>query len=182
MAKALFTERGFANVSVRDICREAHVTAPTVYYYFKNKEGLFNAVVRETVTMAEFSARLEEECGKASRSADKVKTFTETYLSSFPTKLINTGLYLRGSTSLDALGASTLMSEFARIQSILVQIIRSGILAGEFRKTDARMASECLLGMMHRFVFQRIHFQRSYNPAEAAYYLSDFFLKAMKRA
>jgi hypothetical protein len=131
--------------------------------------------------MTEFTTKLEHECGKVSQSTDKVKTFTEMYLSSFPTKLINTGLYLRGSTSLDAVGASSLMSEFARIQSILVQIIRSGIASGEFRETDARMASECLLGMMHRFVFQRIHFQRSYNPSEAANYLSDFFLKAMKR-
>ena len=178
----MFTERGFANVSVRDICRKARVTAPTVYYHFKNKEGLFDAVVRETVTMAEFTSELEQECGKALHSTDKIKAFTEMYLSSFPIKLINTGLYLKGSTALDAVGASTLMSEFARIQSILVQIIHSGIASGELRKTDANMASECLLGMMHRFVFQRIHFQRGYNPSEAASYLSEFFLKAMKRA
>jgi AcrR family transcriptional regulator len=156
------------------------VTAPTVYYYFKNKEGLFNAVVRETVTMAEFTAKLEQECGRAPNATGRIKAFTETYLSSFPTKLINTGLYLRSSTALDAVGASTLMTEFARTQSILIEIIRSGIFSGEFRKTDPRMASECLLGMMHRFVFQRIHFKRSYDASEASSYLSSFFLQAMK--
>ena len=46
VAKELFTQRGFANVAVRDICRAADVTPPTLYYYFKNKEALFDAVVR----------------------------------------------------------------------------------------------------------------------------------------
>ena len=42
------------------------------------------------------------------------------------------------------------------------------------------MAAECLLGMMHRIVFQQIHFQRSYRQSEAAAYLYDFFLRAMR--
>lgn len=65
VARSLFTERGFANVSMRDICREAGVTAPTVYYYFKNKEALWDAVVRETITMTDFTQRLKLESGKA---------------------------------------------------------------------------------------------------------------------
>jgi hypothetical protein len=43
------------------------------------------------------------------------------------------------------------------------------------------MAAECLLGMMNRFVFQQIHFQRSYKPLEAASYLTEFFLLSMRR-
>jgi hypothetical protein len=42
------------------------------------------------------------------------------------------------------------------------------------------MAAECLLGMMHRFVFEQIHFKRSYDVSAAASYLSNFFLRAMK--
>ncbi|MGA3108772.1 MAG: helix-turn-helix domain-containing protein, partial [Candidatus Bathyarchaeia archaeon] len=52
VAKELFTQRGFSNVAMREICKAADVTPPTVYYYFKNKEALFDAVVRESVSMA----------------------------------------------------------------------------------------------------------------------------------
>ena len=179
VARSLFTERGFANVSMRDICREARVTAPTVYYYFKNKEALWDAVVRETVTMADFTKRLKLESGKVVGPRDQIQIFIRTYLSSFPMKLINTGLYLRDSTQLDEVGKRTLVSELARIDILLTGLIRRGIAQGEFRQTDPRMAAELLLGMMNRFVFQQIHFRRNYKPTEASTYLADFFLKAM---
>lgn len=164
---------------MRDICHEACVTAPTVYYYFKNKEALFEAVVRESISMEEFTNLLNAECKKAGDQKTKIQAFTRTYLSSFPNRLINTGLYLRRSTQLDPVGAQTLLKELARVESMLIGIIRDGICSKEFRETDPRMASECMLGMMNRFIFQRIHFQRSYKATEAASYLSDFFLKAM---
>ena len=179
VAKTLFTERGFSNVSMRDICQRARVTAPTVYYHFKNKEMLFEAVVRKTVTMSDFTDRLKDVCDKSGRPESQIRAFIRTYLSSFPSNLINVGLYLRHSTELDAVGTKPLMSEFERIQSVLTAIIRKGIASGEFRGTNARMAAECLLGMMHRFIFERIHFRRSYNAAEASSYLTDFFLRAM---
>ena len=165
---------------MRDICRDARVTAPTVYYYFKSKEVLFEAVVRETITMEEFTNLLNKEYKKERDPSSQIRAFVRTYLSSFPNKLINTGLYLRRSTQLDPVGAKTLLRELTRLEAMLVEIVREGIRSKEFRVTDPRMASECLLGMMHRFIFQRIHFQRNYRTAEAASYLSDFFLKAMK--
>ena len=182
VAKTLFTRKGFSNVSMRDICREAHVTAPTVYYYFKNKEALFEAVVLETITMQGFSTILSAECKEAKEKgpSSQIEAFVRVYLSSFPNKLINTGLYLRRSTQLDPVGARVLLKELARVESLLVQIIRDGTRKGEFRETDPQMASGCLLGMMNRFIFQRIHFKRNYRPNEAASYLSDFFLKAMR--
>jgi len=180
IAKGLFTQRGFANVAIREICRAADVTPPTLYYYFKNKEALFDAVVRETIGMTEFIERLKEECGKANGSESRIEVFTRTYLLYFPRDHLNVGLYLRHSTQLDSIGRRTLSAEFSRIRSLLIQIIRKGIEGGEFRNTDARMAAECLLGMMHRFVFQRIHFQRNYNASEAASYIAGFFLRSMK--
>ena len=182
VAKTLFTKKGFSNVSMRDICREAHVTAPTVYYYFKNKEALFEAVVLETITMQGFSTTLSSECKKVKSKgpSSQIETFVRVYLSSFPSKLINTGLYLRRSTQLDPVGARTLLKELARVESLLERIIHDGIRSGEFRDTDPRMAAGCLLGMMNRFIFQRIHFKRNYRAIKAASYLSAFFLKAMK--
>ena len=73
VAKTLFTQRGFSNVSMRDICNEARVTAPTVYYYFKSKEVLFEAVVRETITMEEFTDLLSIECKKAKDADSQIR-------------------------------------------------------------------------------------------------------------
>jgi AcrR family transcriptional regulator len=181
VAKDLFTQRGFANVAVRDICRAAKVTPPTLYYYFKNKEALFDAVVRETITMTEFINRLDDESKKAEEPTAQVAAFTQTYLTYFPKDRLNVGLYVRHSTELDSIGRKSLQGELTRIQSLLTSIVRKGIAEGEFRKTDPQMAAECLLGMMNRFVFQSIHFRRNYKPTEIGSYLAEFFLLAMKK-
>ena len=181
VAKELFTQRGFSNVAVRDICKAADVTPPTLYYYFKNKEALFDAVVRKSVGMTDFIARLARASEEAREPSSQVEAFTRTYLSYFPKDHLNVGLYVRHSTEeLDSIGRKALASDLAKILSILTAIIQRGITAGEFRKTDPRMAAECLLGMMNRFVFQQIHFGRNYKPYEAASYLSEFFLRAIK--
>jgi TetR/AcrR family transcriptional regulator len=41
----LFAEKGYAGTSVREIVALAGVTKPVLYYYFRNKEGLFQAIL-----------------------------------------------------------------------------------------------------------------------------------------
>lgn len=45
----LFANRGYAGTAVQDITEEARVTKPTLYYYFENKEGLFQALVDQAM-------------------------------------------------------------------------------------------------------------------------------------
>src|SRR5277367_1427070 len=45
----LFANRGYAGAAVQDITEEAKVTKPTLYYYFENKEGLFQALVDQAM-------------------------------------------------------------------------------------------------------------------------------------
>ncbi len=41
VALQLFAQKGFESTSIREIASAAEVTKPTIYYYFKNKEGLY---------------------------------------------------------------------------------------------------------------------------------------------
>jgi TetR/AcrR family transcriptional regulator len=41
VALQLFAQKGFESTSVREIASAAKVTKPTIYYYFKSKEGLY---------------------------------------------------------------------------------------------------------------------------------------------
>jgi TetR/AcrR family transcriptional regulator len=44
-ALALFSSKGYAGTSVREICEHAHLTKPTLYYFFGSKEGLYRSLV-----------------------------------------------------------------------------------------------------------------------------------------
>ncbi len=46
-AKKEFFSKGYGAASINTIVDAADVTKPTVYYHFKNKEGLFSALVEE---------------------------------------------------------------------------------------------------------------------------------------
>ncbi len=46
-AKVMFAERGFDRASVEQIAKKAGVSKTLVFWYFKNKEGLIEEVVKE---------------------------------------------------------------------------------------------------------------------------------------
>lgn len=61
-ARTLFIDNPYRQVSVRQIARDARVDAALVRYYFGNKAGLFEAVLRETIEpmVAAFQAVLKD--------------------------------------------------------------------------------------------------------------------------
>ena len=46
-AKAEFMEKGYAAASLRSICKNAGVTTGALYFFFKDKEDLFESLVKE---------------------------------------------------------------------------------------------------------------------------------------
>ena len=45
-AAELFTQKGYASTTVREIVAAAGVTKPVLYYYFRNKEGIYLELMR----------------------------------------------------------------------------------------------------------------------------------------
>lgn len=179
VASKMFAEKGFANVSVRDICRQTGTTAPVIYYYFGNKKGLFDAVARKKITMADFIRQLTT----ASQVADPRKgleRFISTYLSSFPEHTFDIGLYMRDSATMDKQSAHMVFQDLEKVKGIAVDLIEKAMAAGMFRRSDAGLASDCLLGMLNRDIFQHIHFARGSDRAAYRRFVTDFFSRAMK--
>lgn len=178
-ASRMFAEKGFANVSVRDICRETGTTAPVIYYYFGSKKGLFDAVARKQISMEVFIQKLS----KASEAVDPkrgLESFISTYLSSFPEHAFDIGLYMRDSASLDKHSAQIVSDDLERIRSMAVRLVDRSISKGAFRKTDSKLATDCLLGMLNRVIFQHIHFAKISDRESYSHFVTDFFFRAMK--
>ncbi|NLU81243.1 TetR/AcrR family transcriptional regulator [Rhodococcus sp. HNM0569] len=63
-ASDLFAANGFADISVDDVAREAGVTRGAVYHHYRNKQGLFGAVV------ARLQARIAADVVDAATAVD----------------------------------------------------------------------------------------------------------------
>ena len=179
-ASKLFAEKGYSNVSIRDVCKETGTTAPVIYYYFGSKKGLYEAVAKSKLSMSVFIAKL----AKASEAADPVaglETLIETYLDSFPEHTFDPGLYLTDSATLDRDSAKQISLELGKIQSVVEGLINRGIKDGEFRKVDPSFAAESLLGMLNRVIFQHLHFSRGSDRQAYGKFVTDFFIRAMKQ-
>jgi TetR/AcrR family transcriptional regulator len=179
VASRLFAEKGFANVSVRDICKETETTAPVIYYYFGSKKGLFDAVVRKQISMAD----LIEKLASASKAPDPRKgleSFIGTYLTTFPEHTFDIGLYMRDSATLDKRSAQMVSEDLQKITEIAEKLVDRAISKGQFRKADTKLAVDCLMGMLNRVIFQHIHFAKIADRETYAKFVADFFFRAMK--
>jgi AcrR family transcriptional regulator len=180
VATKLFKEKGFANVSIREICQVADVSLPMVYYYFTDKQGLFKAVTREQVTLKPFLDELQKICDEKQDSHGKIHEFIRFYLAEFPIEALNTGLYMRENTKFDGASLKRMAADLDKAQTLLSQLILVGVKEKCFRETDSQKAADCILGMMHRSISQQAHFQRSFDPIETSAYIFDFAQHALR--
>jgi AcrR family transcriptional regulator len=179
VASRMFADKGFANVSVRDICKETGTTAPVIYYYFGSKRGLFDAVARKQISMVDFIRKLSKTT-QATDPRKGLESFITTYLTSFPEHTFNIGLYMRDSATLDKHSAQIVSDDLERIRSLAAGLVGRSISKGFFRRTDPNLATDCLLGMLNRVIFQHIHFAKSSDRESYSRFVTDFFFRAMR--
>jgi len=175
----LFAEKGYANVSIRDVCKETGTTAPVIYYYFGSKKGLFEAVTRSRVSMTDFIRLLSRHAADAD-SANALSGFIKTYLTSFPERAFDPGLYLRDSATLDSESAKMISSDLDKTRQLASDLIGRCMREGVFRKTDKGLAADCLLGMLNRVIFQHVHFAKASDREAYGRFVTDLFFRAMR--
>lgn len=63
----IFTLRGYAAATVREIVEAAGVTKPVLYYYFGSKEGIYSEILKEALEVFKGSLMKSDQSGKSAR-------------------------------------------------------------------------------------------------------------------
>ena len=179
-AHDLFADKGFANTHVREICEDAHVTAPVLYYHYGNKEGLFEAVVEESINLDGFCDLLREEVAASSDPWDKLRAYIGTYLRHFPVHILNPGLHLSNSTHLQPASLHQLTSGLQAIHHVAREILQAGSAAGEFREVHVDAIAACLLGTVDSFVRAKTHLGVQYDLEEITDCIAELFTDGLR--
>jgi AcrR family transcriptional regulator len=179
-AQDLFTSKGFANASVREICERAAITPPTLYYHFGDKEGLFRAVVEETLNLDSFHGALCQAVDAAPDPQAKLRAYVHTYLTQFPTDLLNPGLHLQNSTRLDETSLRELQAGIADVYQLTVSLLEGGVAAGAFRAVDVDIAASCLMGMVDSFVRAHVYLGAEYDLDHVTQVIVDLLMRGLR--
>jgi len=86
-AAALFAERGFERVTVREICRGARANVAAVNYHFGDKRSLYVAVVKMAIEIMRETNEMSVEAGRGASPDDQLRAYVRVFL----TRLMSTG-------------------------------------------------------------------------------------------
>jgi AcrR family transcriptional regulator len=79
-ASRLFAERGFAKVTVRDICRRARANVAAVNYHFQGKTGLYEEVLRSAIRVMRGTTEAAQRAGADRPPAEQLEVFIAIFL------------------------------------------------------------------------------------------------------
>lgn len=85
-AARLFAERGFARVTVRDICKKARANVAAVNYHFGGKDGLYGAVMRMAIETMQATTDAARMAGRDLSPEARIRA----YISVFADRLLGT--------------------------------------------------------------------------------------------
>ncbi len=150
----MFVERGFAAARLEEVARRAGVTKGTVYLYFKNKEALFKAVVRETIVpvIAKGEALAQTFTGSARDLVERLvreywRLIGETALAGIAKLMMAEGVTFPQLTKFYYEEVVT------RGHRLMAGVIERGIASGEFRPVDVLVAAKLAMSpLMHATV------------------------------
>ncbi|MBV6393030.1 MAG: HTH-type transcriptional regulator QacR [Anaerolineales bacterium] len=173
-AKDLFINKGYHGLSMREISDALDVSKAALYYYFKDKEELFLAILKVYLDdMSEALGRIQSE---AAPRREQIRHFIE-YVLAQPSKQRATirlasqeivHLTPKARKAFDALYREKFIG---KVQSILQQ----GMDNGEFRKMRVEAAVWGLLGIMFPY-FYPAHSGDSPVPDETIQEVATIFL------
>ncbi len=155
-ALALFAERNFASVTIKDIAQSLGVNTALIYYYFENKTDLFRAAIEFALENA-FANMRAIEAGNAD-PAGLIAAWLDNHIERCAEihRFVKIALDYKGSPDRDPAIEATISSFYAKERDLLSRFIRLGIEQGVFKRVDSgRMAqfiSTYLDGCMVRLV------------------------------
>lgn len=147
-ATELFNRKGYAGTTVREIVAAAGVTKPVLYYYFRNKEGIFLDLMREAWVQFDALVDVSDKEGGSARA--RLKTLADRMLAFFVAnikvaRLIYSIYYgpPQGAPAFD------MDAYHSRFQDAIQRMVEDGMRRGEFRKGNPEDLTWAVIGVIN---------------------------------
>jgi TetR/AcrR family transcriptional regulator len=147
-AADLFTRKGYNGTTVREIVAFAGVTKPVLYYYFRNKEGIYIELIRGA--FAKFDALLDETRKERGKSIERLLRFSDRVFALFMENIkvarLMYSIYYGPPQGAPFFDFDAL---HLRLQEAVRSLIRKGIRQGELPKGNVEDRVWIILGAVN---------------------------------
>ncbi len=147
-ATELFTRKGYAGTTVREIVAAARVTKPVLYYYFRNKEGIYLELMKEGFSRFDslVGASLEEPGSAKEKILRFCRRSFELFLDRIGVARVMYAIYYgppQGAPFFD------FDAYHLKFQEAIRRLVEEGMRNGEFRKRDAMDMTWAIVGAVN---------------------------------
>jgi AcrR family transcriptional regulator len=149
IARRLFAQKGFDATSLRDIAEAAQITKAALYYYFPNKDALYERIVIES--MDALLAEVQAAVSRAPTPTQKVRAFLHASAASMEQRRDQ---WVAGSNAFWQAGSTgargVALHQRDAYEQLLRHCIEAGISSGELRPVDPAIAGRLLLSGLNQ--------------------------------
>ena len=177
VASALFSHRGYAATSMRDIAKALDLQGGSLYAHIPSKEAVLAAIVEEAAERFHAAVRpLAEGPGTA---AERLRAMVGAHVRVVTSGRDRAKVFLFEWTFLSPERREAVAGSRAAYQAYFERVIAEGVAAGELAAADPRMAAIFILSAMNGMA----HWYRPdgpLGPVELAEQYADLFLGGLQ--
>ncbi len=153
----LFASQGYEATTTIEMARAADVTEPVIYYYFKNKEGLFSHILLET--FEEYFNRLDALETETATQFEKLENLINLhfkFVDDFPDQIfiIVSTCPAKLKDSAHTCAQQT-ESQRLRLTNFISDCLEQGIKKGEFTKVNVEATTGFILAAVNGLLRRR---------------------------
>lgn len=147
VARELFAKRGFGEVGIREIAREADVTPGMISYYFDDKLGLYEAMLGSV--FEEMLGRVRELAAQPGDGTGPLAALVRMYIATLASQPWVPALLLREIVTGDSAARARFIERFAsRVATLIPGLVAAEVASGELRaELEPKLAVLSLMGM-----------------------------------
>jgi len=154
-AIALFSEKGYHNVSMHEIAQRAEFSIGTLYKFFKNKEDLYKALMMEKAE--EFFSLLREVLSKEDDIVSIIRSYIAAKAEFFADSIALLRLYFAetqgASFNIKAGLDQDIQKLYEKLVKQLASVLEKGVREKVFREVEPYYLAVALEGLTNSFLF-----------------------------
>ncbi len=178
VASTLFSDRGYAATSMRDIARALDLQGGSLYAHIPSKEAVLASIVQQAAER--FHAAVRPLAQGAGTAAERLRRMVHAHVNVVADGRERATVFLFEWTFLSPERREPVARARDTYEGYFTQVIAEGVAAGELTARDPKLAAVFILSAMNGLA----HWYRSdgpLGPTELADHYADLFLHGLQR-